>query len=198
MKRAVRRLAVLASGSGTTLQAIIDAIVYRLLDTTEIAIIVSDKKDAYAVRRAEIAGIRSYVLKEADAEKCDEELYEVLKGANVELVVLAGYLKLIGPKVLSEFTIISTHPSLLPKYGGKGMYGIHVHQAVVENQEKESGVTLHFVNSECDRGRVIWQTHVPVYPEDTAEDVSDRVKAAEKTQLVSMLKAFSEGKIDIP
>ena len=197
MKKEVRRLAVLASGSGTKLQAIIDAIVVRTLDI-KVAIVVSDKWDAYVLRRAEIAGMKSDVLQADTVEERDEELTEVLKRADVDLVLLAGYLKPIGPKVLDNFTVINTHPSLLPKYGGKGMYGMHVHQAVVDNHETESGVTLHFVNSEYDRGPVIWQTHVPVYPEDTADDVSTRVQAAEKTQLVSILKAFSEGKIDIP
>lgn len=197
MKKVARRLAVLASGSGTTLQAIIDAITSNVLEDT-IAIVISDKTDAFALKRAQTAGIESYVLQATTAKERDEEMDELLKKSDVDLVVLAGYLKLIGPKVLGDFTVINTHPSLLPKYGGKGMHGMHVHQAVVDNHEKESGVTLHFVNAEYDRGQVIWQTHVPVFPEDTADDVSTRVQAVEKTQLVSMLKAFSEGKIDIP
>ena len=188
---------MLASGSGTALEAIINAIVARVLDI-RVVIVISDKSDAYALRRAEFAGMGKYVLQKATAEERDEELVEVLEKADIDLVVLADYLKPIGPKVLDKFSIINTHPSLLPKYGGKGMYGMHVHQAVVDNCEEESGVTLHFVDSEYNKGPVIWQTHVPVYPEDTAEDVSIRVQAAEGTQIVSILKAFSEGKIDIP
>lgn len=197
MKKEVRRIAVLASGSGTTLEAIINAIVARTLDI-RVVIVMSDKRDAFALRRAEMNGIASYVLQGKTDEECDEEMTDILKTGDIDLVVLAGYLKLIGPKMLKNFTVINTHPSLLPKYGGKGMHGMHVHQAVVDNHEKESGVTVHFVNSEYDKRQVIWQTHVPVYPEDTADDVSARVQAAEKTQLVSILKAFSEGKIDIP
>lgn len=197
MKKEVRRLAVLASGNGTTLQAIVDEIVSKKLDT-RIVIVVSDRNDALALVRAQMAGVGSYVLQGKTAEERDEELAEVLNMAGADLVVLAGYLKLIGPKVLDNFTVINTHPSLLPKYGGKGMYGMRVHRAVVDNNETESGVTLHFVNSEYDRGPVIWQTRVPVYTEDTADDVSARVQAAEKIQLVSILRAFSEGKIDIP
>lgn len=188
---------MLASGSGTALEAIINAIVARVLDI-RVVIVISDKSDAYALRRAEFAGMGKYVLQKATAEERDEELVEVLEKADIDLVVLADYLKPIGPKVLDKFSIINTHPSLLPKYGGKGMYGMHVHQAVVDNCEEESGVTLHFVDSEYNKGPVIWQTHVPVYPEDTAEDVSIRVQSAEGTQIVSILKAFSEGKIDIP
>ena len=197
MKRELRRLVVLASGSGTTLQAIIDAILCNKLNA-QIAIVVSDQKDAGALTRAQMAGLGSYVLQAKTAEERDEELHSVLVESGADLVVLAGYLKHIGPKVLDDFCVINTHPSLLPKYGGKGMHGMHVHQAVVENGEEKSGVTLHFVNSEYDRGPVIWQTPVPVFVEDTAEDVSARVQAAEKTQLVSILQAFSEGKINIP
>lgn len=197
MKKKVQRIAMLASGSGTALEAIINAIVARVLDI-RVVIVISDKSDAYALRRAEFAGMGKYVLQKATAEERDEELVEVLEKADIDLVVLADYLKPIGPKVLDKFSIINTHPSLLPKYGGKGMYGMHVHQAVVDNCEEESGVTLHFVDSEYNKGPVIWQTHVPVYPEDTAEDVSIRVQSAEGTQIVSILKAFSEGKIDIP
>lgn len=197
MEMKVRRLAVMASGSGTTLQAIIDAIESKVLDS-DIVTVVSDKEDAFALTRAQKSGIQTHVLRATTVEERDKELNEVLKQAAPDLVVLAGYLKLIGPEVLSNFAVINTHPSLLPKYGGKGMHGMHVHQAVVNNNEKESGVTLHFVNEEYDRGQIIWQTHVPVYPSDTADDVSSRVQSAEKTQLVSILRAFEEGKIDIP
>lgn len=197
MKKKIRRIAVLASGSGTTLQAIIDAAKKQVLEC-DIAIVISDNKNAYALTRAEESSIETYLLKATNAEERDNELYGVLKENHIEMVVLAGYLKLIGSKVLESFPVINTHPSLLPKYGGKGMHGMHVHSAVVDNHEKESGVTVHFANKEYDKGQKIWQTHVPVYPEDTAEDVSARVQAAEKTQLVSILQAFTEGKIDIP
>ncbi|MEE1517350.1 MAG: phosphoribosylglycinamide formyltransferase [Lachnospiraceae bacterium] len=197
MKKKVRKLAVLASGSGTTLQAVIKAISQKELDM-EINVVVSDNPNAFALIFAETARIKTHILTSNTAKKRDEELLNVLKEVDVDMVLLAGYLKLIGPKVLDRYTVINTHPSLLPKYGGKGMYGMHVHAEVVKKHEKESGVTLHFVNEEYDKGQIIWQTHVPVYAEDCAKDVSDRVQAAEKTQLVSILKAFSEGKIEIP
>ncbi len=197
MKGNFRKLAVLASGSGTTLQAIINAIQSKDLDAT-IEIVVSDQEDAFALTRANTTGIRTYVLRSSTAIARDEELLKVLKEADVDIVVLAGYLKLVGPKTVNNFVIINTHPSLIPKYCGKGMHGMHVHEAVVANHEKETGVTLHFVNENYDEGQIIWQTHVPVFPEDDADAVSARVQAAEKTQLVSMLKAFSEGKINVP
>lgn len=189
-----REFIVFASGSGTTLQAIIDAIRDGTLEA-QINLVVSDHEDAYALERAKKAGIETYVIRTKKTNEIDEELSKVLDGYDVDLIVLAGYLRMIGQKLLERYTIINTHPSLLPKFGGKGMHGMNVHNAVVEAGEKESGVTVHFVNAEYDKGDIIWQTKVPVYPEDTAEDVSTRVQAAEKPQLVSVLRDFTKGKI---
>lgn len=193
MKKQLKKLAVLASGNGTTLQSIIDAISKKELDST-ISIVISNNSDAYALKRAEEANIKTYVLNDF---KDENELYQVLKESDIDLVILAGYLKLIPKNVIRDFIIINTHPALLPKYGGKGMYGMNVHRAVVENHEKETGVTLHFVNEEYDKGKIIAQTKVKVFKKDTPDDVSARVQKAEKIQLVNSLKDFSEGKIDI-
>lgn len=193
MKKELKKYAVLASGNGTTLQAIIDAIANGDLDA-EIEIVISNNSDAYALERANKAGIKTYVLKKF---KDEDELYNTLRDANIDLVILAGYLKLIPKKVLKKFTIINTHPALLPKYGGKGMYGMNVHRAVVENHETETGVTLHFVNEEYDKGKIIAQTKVRVCKSDTPEDVSSKVQKKEKIQLIRVLKDFSKGKIDI-
>lgn len=193
MKLKLKKLAVLASGNGTTLQAIIDAIKEGRLDA-EIKIVISNTEKAYAIERAKKAGINHYVLHDYTDEN---ELYQKLKENDVDLIVLAGYLKLLPQNIVREYIVINTHPALLPKYGGKGMYGMNVHRAVVENHEKETGVTLHFVNEEYDKGKIIAQTKVKVYDTDTAEDVSRRVQKAEKRQLITVLNKFSEGKIDI-
>ena len=192
MKKKLKKLAVLASGNGSTLQAIIDAIEKKKLDS-EIKIVITNNSDAYALTRAKNSNINTYILKDYTDEK---ELYNVLKDADVDLVILAGYLKLIPKNVIKDFTIINTHPALLPKYGGKGMYGMNVHRAVVENHEKETGVTLHFVNEEYDKGKIIAQTKVRVCKKDTPEDVSSKVQKTEKIQLVNALIDFSNGKID--
>ena len=183
-------LVVFASGNGSTLQAIIDAINNNELSAT-INLVVSNNKDAFALERAKKNNINTYIISNKEFQSQDEELYEVLSNYKIDLIVLAGYLKMIGPKLLKKYTIINTHPSLLPKYGGKGMYGMKVHKAVVEAGEKISGVTLHYVNSEYDKGSVIAQTKVDVLPTDTAEDVSAKVQAVEKIQLVNELKKFS-------
>jgi len=196
MKKKIKRLAVLASGSGTTLQAVIDAIENKILKQ-KIVIVISDKKDAYALKRAKKYGIKTYVLKSTNKIDRDIELCEVLKGERIDLILLLGYLKLIGPNTIKKYTLINTHPSLIPKYCGAGMYGMNVHEAVYNAHEKETGVTLHFVNENYDEGSIIWQTHVPVFEEDTKEDISTRVQMAEKTQLIWALKAFNEGKIDL-
>lgn len=193
MNKKLKKLAVLASGNGSTLQAIIDAIESKKLNS-RINIVISNNKDAYALERAKKSNIKTYVLIDY---KNEEELYNVLKKEDIDLVVLAGYLKLIPKNVIKDFIIINTHPALLPKYGGKGMYGMNVHRAVVENHEKETGVTLHFINEEYDKGRIIAQTKVKVSKNDTPEDVSNNVQKAEKIQLVNVLKDFSDGNINI-
>lgn len=193
MNKKLKKLAVLASGNGSTLQAIIDAIESKELNS-RINIVISNNKDAYALERAKKSNIKTYVLIDY---KNEEELYNVLKKEGVDLVVLVGYLKLIPKNVIKDFIIINTHPALLPKYGGKGMYGMNVHRAVVENHEKETGVTLHFINEEYDKGRIIAQTKVKVSKNDTPEDVSNNVQKAEKIQLVNALKDFSDGNINI-
>lgn len=187
-------LAVFASGSGTTLQAIIDSIESKKLDA-KISIVVSNKPEAYALKRAEKAGIPTYIISSKGKENIDNELFEHLKNYDIDLIILAGYLKMIGDKLLANYRIINTHPSLLPKFGGKGMHGMHVHQAVIDSKEKISGVTVHFVNNEYDRGNIIRQTTVAVLPTDDAESLSAKVQAAEKIQLIEVLNDFSSGKI---
>lgn len=187
-------LAVFASGSGTTLQAIIDSIENKKLDA-KISIVVSNNPDAYALERARKAGIPTYIITSKGIENIDNELSEVLKDYEIDLIVLAGYLRKIGDKLLARYRIINTHPSLLPKFGGKGMHGMHVHQAVIDAGEKISGVTVHFVNDEYDSGSIIRQTTVDVLDTDDAESLSAKVQKAEKIQLVEVLNDFSKGVI---
>ncbi len=187
-------LAVFASGSGTTLQVIIDSIENKKLDA-KISVVVSNKPDAYALQRAQKAGIPTYVISSKGKENIDNELFECLKNYEIDLIVLAGYLRMIGDKLLANYRIINTHPSLLPKFGGKGMHGMNVHQAVIDSKEKISGVTVHFVNGEYDSGSIIRQTTVPVLETDDAESLSAKVQKAEKIQLIEVLNNFSKGVI---
>lgn len=182
-------LVVFASGNGSTLQAIIDSIQAKNLEA-QIDLVVSDNPNSYALERAELNHIPTHIIQNKKFEPRDLELSQVLSNYSIDLIVLAGYLKMIGPKLLEKYTIINTHPSLLPKYGGKGMHGMHVHEAVVEAHEKYTGATIHFVNHEYDKGSIISQTQVEVLPSDTAQIVSQKVQAAEKIQLIEVLNRF--------
>ena len=176
-------------GNGTTLQSVIDNIENGVLDA-KINLVVSDNENAYALERAKKADIPTYIIKNKTTEEIDIELDNLLKNYEIDLIVLVGYLKLIGKRLVNNYTIINTHPSLLPKFGGKGMYGMNVHTAVVAAGEKISGPTVHFVNDKYDEGNIISQTIVELDENETPESLSAKVQAAEKIQLTKVLKEF--------
>ena len=171
------------------MQAIIDNIEKGNLDA-KINLVVSDNKEAYALERAKNANIPTYIIAGKNKEEIDIELDNVLKEYDIDLIVLAGYLKMIGSRLISKYTIINTHPSLLPKFGGKGMFGMNVHRAVIEAGEKISGPTVHFVNEHYDEGNIISQTTVEITKEDTPETLAKKVQDVEKIQLIRVLKDF--------
>lgn len=184
-------LVVFASGNGSTLQSIIDSITNNSLNA-KINLVVSDNSNAYALKRAENSNIETYIIKSKKFNERDLELSNILSKYDIDLIVLAGYLKMIGPKLLKKYKIINTHPSLLPKFGGKGMHGMNVHEAVIAANEKVSGATIHFVNQEYDKGTIISQIKVDVLPTDTPETLSQKVQAAEKIQLIDVLNKFTK------
>jgi phosphoribosylglycinamide formyltransferase/phosphoribosylglycinamide formyltransferase-1 len=173
------RLAVLASGRGSNLQAIIDH--FDNISRERIAkvvLVASNRADSPALIRAATASID---IASFDAADDGDELLELLRRFRVDLVVLAGYLKRIPPKVVREYSgrILNIHPALLPEFGGEGMYGARVHEAVIASGARESGVTVHVVNDEYDRGPIVAQWRVPVEPGDTAEALAARVLSVE-------------------
>lgn len=176
-------------GSGTTLQSIIDAIENGELEA-KINLVVSDNPNAYALERAKKSNIKTYIISSKTLEERDIELANVLKNYDIDLIVLAGYLKMIGNNLINKYRIINTHPSLLPKFGGKGMYGMKVHRAVFEAKEQFTGPTIHFVNNEYDKGNIITQTKIEVKENDSPETISAKVQAIEKIQLIETLKRF--------
>ena len=176
-------------GNGTTLQSVIDNINNGTLDA-KINLVVSDNPDAFALERAKKANIPTYIIKNKTTEEIDVELDSLLKIYEIDLIVLVGYLKLIGKRLVEKYTIINTHPSLLPKFGGKGMFGMNVHTAVVESGEKISGPTVHFVNDKYDEGNIISQSIVELDENETPESLSAKVQAAEKIQLINEIKDF--------
>ena len=169
------RVAVLASGGGTNLQALLDALHDSPL--ARVVRVVTNRPEAGALERARRSGVPATVLKDADDAA---ELLAALD-PGVDLVVLAGYLKLVPPPVVARFRwrMINIHPALLPAHGGPGMYGRRVHEAVLASGVAESGVTLHYVDEQYDRGAIIAQARVPVQPGDTPQTLAARVLEAE-------------------
>ena len=169
------KVAVLVSGGGTNLQALIDKEKSGELAESKIVRVIASKDTAYALQRAADAGIETSVA------KTQEEVLRQLEECGAELVVLAGYMSVLAPEVIEKFRnrIINIHPSLIPKYCGKGFYGMRVHRAVIEAGEKESGATVHFVDEGVDTGKIILQDTVPVMEGDSPEDLAARVLETE-------------------
>ena len=188
-----KRIAVLVSGAGTNLQAIIDAIKIGELPNTEISIVISNKKDAFALNRAALNKINHFFLDPKlfkSNTDFDKELIEAIKKHNIDLIILAGYTKILSEIFTNTFQnkIINIHPALLPDFGGKGMYGKKVHETVLKSGAKESGCTAHFVINEVDAGPIIDQIKVPILDSDTVESLSKRVLLEEHKLLVRSIK----------
>jgi phosphoribosylglycinamide formyltransferase 1 len=186
------KLGVLASHGGTTLQAIIDAS-DRL--QCEVVVVISNNSRSGAMERARAAGIKHAHISTSthpDDAARDLAIRDALHAQGVELVLLAGYMKPLGPLTLSAYDgrIINTHPSLLPKFGGTGFYGIKVHEAVIAAGETVTGASVHIVRGDYDTGPVIAQSEVPVLSTDTPETLQARVKTAEQALLLGVLEAW--------
>jgi phosphoribosylglycinamide formyltransferase 1 len=189
------RLGVLASGEGTTLEALADACLGGTL-AAEIVVVIGNNCDSGALRRASERSLRHVhlsALTHTNPAELDQAVLDALVTAKAELVVLAGFMKKVGPRVLAAFEgkIINTHPALLPKFGGPGMYGQRVHEAVLAAGEAQSGVSVHLVTGEYDAGPVIAQLRVPVLSGDTVATLSERVQRAERTFLVQTLQSIA-------
>lgn len=194
-------LVVLASGGGTNLQAIIDNIEAGKLDA-QIKAVISNNSKSGALERARNHKIPDIHLSQkqfATPDEFDQKLLSVLKEKETDLVVLAGYMKMISPTVIREYKnrIINIHPALLPSFGGKGMYGIHVHEAVLESGVKVTGVTVHTVDEVYDHGPILFQKCVPVLADDTPESLQQRVLPHEHEAYSKVIQLFAEGKIEI-
>lgn len=192
------KIAVLVSGGGTNLQSIIDAVKVGELDC-KIEMVISSKSYVYALERAKEAGIDTYVVSKKEyGENQSNRILELTEG-KVDLIVLAGYLSILDGEILDKFKnrIINIHPSLIPSFCGPKMYGIHVHEAAIKKGVKISGCTVHFVNNEVDGGAIILQEAVPVYFEDSAEDLQKRILVKEHLLLPKAIKLISEGKVNV-
>lgn len=200
----MKKIAVLVSGSGTNLQALIDYEKQNKNCPYKIMIVISDHKDAFALERANQAGIKTaitspYSVMGADVAKkstreekrlaVSNKVLEICENFNIDIIVQAGWLTVLSGKIIENYAnkIINLHPALLPKFGGVGMWGHHVHEAVLESGEKESGCTIHLVNGECDGGKILIQKKVPVLPDDTPETLYARIAPEEHKAIVEGL-----------
>jgi phosphoribosylglycinamide formyltransferase 1 len=195
-------IAVLASGEGTTLQAVLDACASGRLQA-RVGLVISNNEAAGALRRARNAGVPTRYLSATTAGgrvELDQALSATLQEFAIDLVLLAGYMQQLGPVTLAAFAgrIINTHPALLPEFGGQGMYGSHVHRAVLNAGRRISGATVHWVDANYDTGAVIAQVRVPVESGDSAETLAARVQAAERELVVDVLKAAAAGRLNAP
>ena len=197
------KIAVFVSGGGTNLQAIIDNTKTGILKDIEIVLVVSSSPTAYALTRASENGIPSAVIRAADfpsRDQWDTEMAECVQKSGAELIVLAGYLSLLGPKTVSLYSnrIINIHPALIPSFCGAGMYGIKPHKAALARGVKVSGATVHFVNENYDEGPILLQKSVDVLPDDTPETLQKRImQECEWKILPKAIRLIADGKVTI-
>ena len=174
----MKNIAVLVSGGGTNLQALIAAQCSGIIKSGRIVAVVSNKPGVYALERAEKAGIETAVISRKEhGDGFNKALTDYMKSRNIDLIVLAGFLAILGGEFLEEYKnrIINIHPSLIPSFCGDGFYGLKVHQAALDYGVKVTGATVHFVNEVVDGGRIIMQKAVYINPDDTAETLQRRV-----------------------
>ncbi|MDZ7260674.1 MAG: phosphoribosylglycinamide formyltransferase [candidate division KSB1 bacterium] len=195
------KLAVLASGRGSNFEAILKAIESGKLNA-QVQVAISNNSTAGALEIARNHGIPAIHLSHkqfSTPEEFDEQLLKILSEHQVELVVLAGYMKMLSPRVVQQFKnrILNIHPALLPSFGGKGLYGIHVHQAVLDYGCKVTGVTVHLVDETYDTGPPVLQRCVPVLDDDTPETLAARVLEVEHQVYAEALQLFAEGRVEV-
>ena len=174
----MKRIVIFASGSGTNAQNIAEY--FNSSPKARVSIILSNNKNAYVLVRAKKLNIPTVCFTKEEFQGSNKVL-GILQNENPDIIVLAGFLLKFPENIIRQFPdkIINIHPALLPKYGGKGMYGMRVHQAVIDNQEKETGITIHYVNKDYDKGAIIFQKSILVSKKDTPESIAQKVHALE-------------------
>ncbi|WP_227019300.1 phosphoribosylglycinamide formyltransferase [Sinanaerobacter chloroacetimidivorans] len=194
------KISVLVSGGGTNLQSVIDHIESGYLDKAKIVRVISSNCDAFALKRAENHNIKGVCISKEmlpdPKERCAAIMKE-LEAAGTDLIILAGYMSILEPELIDRYRdkIVNIHPSLIPKYCGKGFYGRKVHAAVLAGNELASGATVHFVDEGVDTGKIILQEQVPVKPGDTPETLANRVLQIEHRILPEAIKMLCDGKL---
>ncbi len=192
--KTMKRIAIFASGSGSNAQKIIEY--FRDNKEIEVTLVLSNNKGAYVLERAVAMDIPAYVFNRQLFYET-EEVHDILRDIGIDYIVLAGFLWLVPENLLKSWPnhIINIHPALLPKFGGKGMYGDKVHQAVIEAGEKETGITIHYVNEKYDEGEIIFQKVFKILPNDTPESIAEKIHALEHTHFPAVIEQLVD-KID--
>lgn len=201
------RVAVLASGNGTTLQAILDAFCARADEPlianvpVTVGLVVSNNRAAYALDRARLAGVPAVVVEHRgrSREAFETDLAAALEAHQIGLICLAGFMRILTPAFVNRFPgrILNTHPALLPAFGGKGMYGEHVHRAVLEAGAAVTGCTVHVVDEVPDGGPIVGQAAIPVFDGDTPETLAARVQAAERRLYPEVIRWWAAGRVEL-
>lgn len=176
----MKKIAIFASGGGSNAKAIIQHFLDKK-ELGEVVVLVSNNSDAGALVHAENHGIKTKIFNKSVFKDSPTEVLDYLENEGVDLIALAGFMLFMPKEIVAKYSdrIVNIHPSLLPKFGGKGMYGMNVHRAVIEARETTSGITIHMVNEEYDKGRVLFQTSTPIYIDDTPETLAERILALE-------------------
>ncbi len=194
-------IAVFASHGGTDMQAIVDGCKQGKINA-EVKVLICNNPDAYVVQRAIKEEIPHYIVNAKTSggeEGVSDKILSLMQEYEIDMIFLAGYMRKMPIAVLEKYDnrIFNIHPALLPKYGGKGMYGIHVHEAVIAAGEKESGVTIHRVNAQYDSGEIVRQATVPVMEGDTPDTLAARVLEREHAFLVEVISDIADGKVSL-
>ncbi len=190
------KIVILASTKGTDLQAIIDEMEVGKMPGIELSAVISNKKNCYALERAREQGYKTIFVdpKNKTREEFDEELAKRIEENEADLIVLVGYMRILTPEFARKFKnrIINVHPALLPKFSGKNFFGSNVHEAVLSAEEKETGMTIHYIDEGVDTGEIIIQKKCPVTPEDTPETLKEKVQALEKKWYPEVIRRIAK------
>ncbi|HEY9203204.1 phosphoribosylglycinamide formyltransferase [Sulfurimonas sp.] len=185
------RVAVLASHNGSGFNALYEAVIKKELGI-ELVLVISNNQNALVLQNAADFAIDNFVVNSKTDADPDEKIALLLKEYGCEYVFLSGYMKKLSANLTREFKIINSHPALLPNYGGEGMYGRYVHEAVINNREKESGVTIHMVNENYDEGEILLQKRVALSEDESVDSLETKIKKLEQTAIVELFKNIQE------
>ncbi len=183
----MKNLAILASYNGSGFDSIYEAILNNTL-AFDIKIVISNNTNAVVLQKADKYGFPNFLVNSKKHEDPDEKLFQLLQETKCEYIFLSGYMKKLSPKITENFKVINSHPSLLPHYGGAGMYGRFVHEAVIRDKQKVSGVTVHEVNTVYDEGKIIYQEELKLSDDETVESLELKIKELEKKTIINGLK----------